>query len=140
VSGLQVVRKGDDAKAHKELNALGGDGGGEKEMDTAKAQDALSQLESAAAAEKAARLERERELAKVKIDNTDVKLIMDGKFLKRLCCMIVFCCRQDVLVLCPDGIGSRCTEMEIEEAKAERVLRENNGDAVAALRSLVNSV
>ena len=51
MSGLQVVRKGDDAKAHKELNALGGDGGGEKEMDTAKAQDALSQLESAAAAE-----------------------------------------------------------------------------------------
>ncbi|MGB1596678.1 MAG: hypothetical protein ACPIOQ_28215 [Promethearchaeia archaeon] len=30
------------------------------------------------------------------------------------------------------------TEMEIEEAKAERVLRENNGDAVAALRALVN--
>jgi len=75
------VRKGDDAKAHKELNALGGDGGGEKEMDTAKAQDALSQLESAAAAEKAARLERERELAKVKIDSKDVKLIMDG-----MCC------------------------------------------------------
>jgi hypothetical protein len=74
----QVVRKGDDAKAHKELNALGGDGGGEKEMDTAKAQDALSQLQSAAAAEKAAKLERERELAKVKIDIKDVKLIMDG--------------------------------------------------------------
>ena len=61
-----------------ELNALGGDGGGEKEMDTGKAQDALAQLESAAAAEKAARLERERELAKVKIDSKDVKLIMDG--------------------------------------------------------------
>ena len=72
------MRKGDDAKAHKELNALGGDGGGEKEMDTGKAQDALAQLESAAAAEKAARLERERELAKVKIDSQDVKLIMDG--------------------------------------------------------------
>jgi hypothetical protein len=30
--------------------------------------------------------------------------------------------------------------MEIEEAKAERVLREHNGEAVAALRFLVNSV
>ena len=78
VRRLQVVRKGDDAKAHKELNALGGDGGGEKEMDTAKAQDALSKLDSVAAAEMAARLERERELAKVKIDNNDVKLIVDG--------------------------------------------------------------
>ena len=47
-------------------------------MDTAKAQDALSQLESAAAAERAALLERERELAKIKIDGKDVKLIMDG--------------------------------------------------------------
>lgn len=80
----QVVRKGDDAKAHKELNALGGDGGGEKEMDTAKAQAAMSQLESAAAAEKAARLERERELAKVKIDSKDVKLIMEGEYPVRL--------------------------------------------------------
>lgn len=78
VRRLQVVRKGDDAKAHKELNALGGDGGGEKEMDTAKAQDALSKLDSVAAAEMAARLERERELAKVKIDSNDVKLIVDG--------------------------------------------------------------
>jgi hypothetical protein len=76
---IQVVRKGDDAKAHKALNALGGDGGGEKEIDTAKAQGALSQLASAAAAEKAAKLERERELAKVKIDSKDVKLIMDGE-------------------------------------------------------------
>ena len=81
------MRKGDDAKAHKELNALGGDGGGEKEMDTGKAQDALAQLESAAAAEKAARLERERELAKVKIDSKDVKLIMDGT------CIAVRCVR-----------------------------------------------
>ena len=47
-------------------------------MDTVKAQAAMSQLESAAAAEKAARLERERELAKVKIDSKDVKLIMEG--------------------------------------------------------------
>lgn len=78
---IQVVRKGDDAKAHKALNALGGDGGGEKEIDTAKAQGALSQLASAAAAEKAAKLERERELAKVKIDSKDVKLIMDGECL-----------------------------------------------------------
>jgi hypothetical protein len=30
--------------------------------------------------------------------------------------------------------------MEIEEAKAERVLREHNGETVAALRFLVNSV
>jgi hypothetical protein len=29
-------------------------------------------------------------------------------------------------------------EMEIEEAKAERVLREHNGEAVAALRFLVS--
>jgi NACalpha-BTF3-like transcription factor len=49
-------------------------------MDTAKAQAAMSQLESAAAAEKAARLERERELAKVKIDSKDVKLIMEGEY------------------------------------------------------------
>lgn len=32
-----------------------------------------------------------------------------------------------------------CAEMEVEEAKAERVLREHNGEAVAALRFLVNS-
>jgi hypothetical protein len=40
----QVVRKGDDAKAHKELNKLGGDMDGEKEVDTGKAQDALTKL------------------------------------------------------------------------------------------------
>jgi len=39
-----VVRKGDDAKAHKELNQLGGDGGGDKEMDTGKAESALSKV------------------------------------------------------------------------------------------------
>ena len=36
-----------------------------------------------------------------------------------------------------DG-GTRGAEMEVEEAKAERVLREHNGEAVAALRFLVN--
>ena len=72
------MRKGDDAKAHKELNQLGGNMGEEKEMDTGKAQNALSQLTSAAAAEKAAKLERERELSKVKIDRKDVELIMAG--------------------------------------------------------------
>ncbi len=40
----QVVRKGEDAKAHKELNNLGGDTGGEKEVDTGKAQNALSKV------------------------------------------------------------------------------------------------
>jgi hypothetical protein len=40
----EVVRKGDDAKAHKELNQLGGDGGGDKEMDTGKAESALSKV------------------------------------------------------------------------------------------------
>jgi hypothetical protein len=29
--------------------------------------------------------------------------------------------------------------MEVEEAKAERVLRENGGEAIAALRALVNA-
>jgi len=72
------VRKGDDAKAHKELNQLGGNMREEKEMDTGKAQNALSQLTSAAEAEKAAKLERERELSKVKIDRKDVELIMAG--------------------------------------------------------------
>jgi hypothetical protein len=76
--GGQVVRKGDDAKAHKELNQLGGNMGEEKEMDTGKVQNALSQLTSAAESEKAAKLERERELAKVKIDRKDVELIMAG--------------------------------------------------------------
>ena len=42
--GLQVVRKGDDAKAHKELNQLGGDAGGGKEMDVGKAQEALTKV------------------------------------------------------------------------------------------------
>ncbi|KAJ1496022.1 hypothetical protein T484DRAFT_2942746 [Baffinella frigidus] len=100
-------RKGDDAKAHKELNQLGGNMREEKEMDTGKAQNALSQLTSAAEAEKAAKLERERELSKVKIDRKDVELIM--------------------------------AEMEVEEAKAERVLRENGGEAIKALRALVNA-
>mmetsp|Transcript_11140 Transcript_11140/g.17513 ORF Transcript_11140/g.17513 Transcript_11140/m.17513 type:complete len:116 (-) Transcript_11140:1302-1649(-) len=72
----QVVRKGDDAKAHKELNKLGGDMGNEKEVDTGKAQDALEKLSNAAEAEKAAKLEREKELAKVKIAKEDVELIM----------------------------------------------------------------
>eukprot|EP00286_Rhodomonas_abbreviata_P026095 CAMPEP_0181295480 /NCGR_PEP_ID=MMETSP1101-20121128/4174_1 /TAXON_ID=46948 /ORGANISM="Rhodomonas abbreviata, Strain Caron Lab Isolate" /LENGTH=118 /DNA_ID=CAMNT_0023400243 /DNA_START=9 /DNA_END=365 /DNA_ORIENTATION=+ len=101
-----VIRKGDDAKAHKELNKLGGDMGGEKEVDTGKAQDALSQLASAAEAEKEAKILRERELAKIKIDRADVELIM--------------------------------AEMEIDEARAERVLREHNGEPIAALRFLVN--
>lgn len=82
-AGRQVVRKGDDAKAHKELNQLGGNMREEKEMDTGKAQNALSQLTSAAEAEKAAKLERERELSKVKIDRKDVELIMAGPFLSR---------------------------------------------------------
>jgi hypothetical protein len=30
-------------------------------------------------------------------------------------------------------------EMEVDEARADRVLRENGGDAVAALRYLVNT-
>lgn len=40
-----MVRKGDDAKAHKELNQLGGDAGGDKEMDTGKAESALSKVQ-----------------------------------------------------------------------------------------------
>ena len=79
----QVVRKGDDAKAHKELNQLGGDMDGEKEVDTGKAQDALTKLASAEEAEKARRLERERELAKVKIEKSDVELIVTGKQLNK---------------------------------------------------------
>uniref|UniRef100_A0A6T8DQ46 Nascent polypeptide-associated complex subunit alpha-like UBA domain-containing protein n=1 Tax=Cryptomonas curvata TaxID=233186 RepID=A0A6T8DQ46_9CRYP len=102
----QVVRKGDDAKAHKELNKLGGDMDGEKEVDTGKAQDALTKLAASEEAEKARKLERERELAKVKIERADVELIM--------------------------------TEMEVEEGKAERILRENNGDPIAALRAMIN--
>lgn len=55
----------------------------------------------------------------------------------RLCCL----CRCPPE--CSPGVrwlrrGLFDTEMEIEEAKAERVLRENNGDAVAALRAIVN--
>ena len=41
------MRKGDDAKAHRELNKLGGDMDGEKEVDTGKAQDALTKLTTA---------------------------------------------------------------------------------------------
>jgi len=84
----QVVRKGDDAKAHKELNKLGGDMDGEKEVDTGKAQDALTKLATAEEAEKARKLERERELAKVKIEKADVELIMTG-FVKP-CCFFIF--------------------------------------------------
>jgi hypothetical protein len=28
--------------------------------------------------------------------------------------------------------------MEVEEGKAERILRENNGDPIAALRAMIN--
>ncbi|EKX43841.1 hypothetical protein GUITHDRAFT_110293 [Guillardia theta CCMP2712] len=103
----KVVRKGEDAKAHKELNKLSGDNEGEKEVDTGKAQNALSQLSNAAEAEKLAKLEREKELAKVKIDKKDVELIM--------------------------------SEMEIDESRAERVLREHNGEPVKALQYLIDS-
>ena len=51
----QVVRKGDDAKAHKELNKLGGDMDGEKEVDTGKAQDALTKLAASGSACKSCR-------------------------------------------------------------------------------------
>jgi len=44
---------------------------------------------------------------------------------------------RQVLCIDMDG-GTRGAEMEVEEAKAERVLREHNGEAVAALRFLVN--
>mmetsp|Transcript_41366 Transcript_41366/g.80829 ORF Transcript_41366/g.80829 Transcript_41366/m.80829 type:complete len:116 (+) Transcript_41366:37-384(+) len=103
----EVVRKGDDAKAHKELNKLGGDAGGEKEMDTGKAQNALSKLASAQEAEAKAKAEREKELSKVKVSAADLQLVM--------------------------------SEMEVDEARADRVLRENGGDATAALRFLVNA-
>ena len=73
----EVVRKGDDAKAHKELNKLGGDMD-EKEVDTGKAENALSSLASAEQAEKARKLERERELAKVKVERQDIELVMAG--------------------------------------------------------------
>lgn len=84
----KVVRKGEDAKAHKELNKLSGDNEGEKEVDTGKAQNALSQLSNAAEAEKLAKLEREKELAKVKIDKKDVELIMSGNAINVICCAL----------------------------------------------------
>ena len=123
----KVVRKGEDAKTHKELDKLGGDVGGEKEVDTGKAQNALTRLETAEALEKARKLERERELAKVKIEKKDVDLIVAGTFLASI--YTLFASFHVVL----------CTEMEIDETKAERILRENNGDPILALRALINS-
>ena len=57
-------------------------------MDTGKAQNALSQLSNAAEAEKLAKLEREKELAKVKIDKKDVELIVSGTAINVLCCAL----------------------------------------------------
>eukprot|EP00961_Rhodomonas_salina_P060157 807728-Rhodomonas_salina.1 len=110
-----------------------------REVDTAKAEGALSQLASQEQAEMEAKLARERELAKVKIDKADVDLIIAGEGIVSL--VLLF----PLLPLCCPGIvhlHSRffmnVDEMEVDEVRAERVLREHNGEAIAALRFLVH--
>ncbi|XP_002738855.1 huntingtin-interacting protein K-like [Saccoglossus kowalevskii] len=68
--------------------------------------DAMSHLGDKIKKEKAARAQREQELAKVKVRKEDVDLVVN--------------------------------EMEIPKFKAERILKEHNGDLVATLTALTD--
>lgn len=73
-------------------------------------------------------------------------------FLLLVCSFLLFVCPEDLLwggflktfvsrgvnSLSEEGTSS-CAEMEVDEARADRVLRETGGDAVAALKVLVNA-
>lgn len=78
----------------------------QKELDSAKAADAMASIMQAQKVDREAELAREKELAAVSIEQADVDLI--------------------------------AKEMEMDKAAAERALRENKGDIVQALNTLVS--
>ncbi len=87
-------------------------------------------------AEKARKLERERELAKVKVERADVELIMTGFQV-----IIFHPVHAAIYMLITPNLALiflYVAEMEVDEGKAERILRENNGDPIAALRAMIN--
>ena len=77
----------------------------QKELDSAKASQAIASLSATLTEDRAAEAARERELAAVSIEQADVDLI--------------------------------AAEMELSKDVAERKLRENKGDVVLALNTLV---
>lgn len=109
----------------------------QKEMDAAKASQALQNIMASRAEEaerKAAEAARERELATVSIEQVRESAAAAFFFLLARRAPRTDCTRH----ACPQAdVDLIATEMELDKDAAERTLREHGGDAVAALKTLV---
>ncbi len=88
---------------------------------------AINKIDNRRSKEEAERQAKERELAKVSIKKEDVEVLVNFSQKKS-----IYLVTDLVLLL-------QLKETEIPRTRAERILRENKGDLVSALRQVINS-